>query len=776
MSSQGPLPYIRFCGVEVANAARTVAYLRNGLGEGMQGHFELGSGDLCGVLYRSAPGVLTMSGNEITDATREAGVQGDGLTPPAGVGIWQAATNLCPNGGFESSLNAGANWVTAGGIGTLTRSTAQSKFGSASAKFVGAGAAITEGPTMGTLMTTVAATTYTASAWVYSASGGESVRIAMTFYTAVPVFVNSVDGSTVVLAAGWQRLTVTGVAGTGGVRGTIAVQSMSVAAQTWWTDGVQFEAGSIATPYIETDDATATRNGALVQAPAALLDVAQGWGSIRLRVGAEVSAGNQTVFGWTSGGYMAVGWEEGAKNWFFVQSDGSNAEIFAGDITPGDEHILVFAWTATEVMLSVDGSAFTTGARAGAPSVGSTFSIGSFGSSQFWNGDVLWAACGKGVLSDANAARFATFLTPPDCSSFPEGIQTTAVWEAINSDYETCMSFISPVVDPAPWYDATEPGSADFLGLILLDLSGYDSVITRSVAQKMSGLGGGSLSRQYRIPRTWKFQAAMISSSDAGAEYGLRWLNHVLQASECDACSGCDVTVRLVCPADDGSDDSQGEWISYSCALTDGPRETDQYSPGVPSDTMGGCRDVVIVEWTMVAENPWLYKAPVACSSGTITQIGDCDDYGDICEFLFGGFISSHGCTNAGIDPNFPAPAIGILAPIFTLSSDDGMGAMIAMKSNCIAEVAPDQTIEVTEIPAGTTVTIDCSQQTITVTDNGTGEVSDGAYLLDLPPGTTVDWPQIRDCDDGGCFGVAPAAPCVTGTVDWSISLVRMEG
>jgi hypothetical protein len=52
VSSQGPLPYLEWCGVEVANVARTLSYLRRGLGNTMQGHWILGGGEVCGVLYR----------------------------------------------------------------------------------------------------------------------------------------------------------------------------------------------------------------------------------------------------------------------------------------------------------------------------------------------------------------------------------------------------------------------------------------------------------------------------------------------------------------------------------------------------------------------------------------------------------------------------------------------------------------------------------------------------------------------------------------------------
>lgn len=108
--------------------------------------------------------------------------------------------------------------------------------------------------------------------------------------------------------------------------------------------------------------------------------------------------------------------------------------------------------------------------------------------------------------------------------------------------------FTSPTADPAPWYDAAEPGSSDFLGLVLLDLTGYDSTVTRVATNRIQGFGGATFSGMRRKPRVWKFRAAMVSASDAGAEYGLRWLTSVLESSACDSCASCDLTVKLSCP------------------------------------------------------------------------------------------------------------------------------------------------------------------------------------------------------------------------------------
>lgn len=73
----------------------------------------------------TTPGTLTVSGKEMTDASRTAAIQGDGRTPPdSSVRIWEVTTNLVTNGGFETNATG---WVTTGA--TLATSAEQAKFG-----------------------------------------------------------------------------------------------------------------------------------------------------------------------------------------------------------------------------------------------------------------------------------------------------------------------------------------------------------------------------------------------------------------------------------------------------------------------------------------------------------------------------------------------------------------------------------------------------------------------------------------------------------------------
>lgn len=334
--------------------------------------------------------------------------------------------------------------------------------------------------------------------------------------------------------------------------------------------------------------------------------------------------------------------------------------------------------------------------------------------------------------------------------------------------------FVSPAADPAPWYMASQPSSAKFLGVVLLDITGYDSTLTRVATPRIQGLGGGTFSGQRRNMRTWKFRAALISADDAGAEYGLRWLTNVLKTGLCDTCSTCDITVRLTCPPDNGSDDMAGEWKSYDVALTEGPTEVEKWAPGGGQDSLFGCRDLVIVEWTMTAGNPFLYKRPVDCLAPEI--IGNFDPCDDICDFLFGLPGEAHCCT---VTP----PLMGTLAPIFTLESFSGCGEiLLGAYTQCPVSTDDNPVFEmaISNVPPQSTVVVDCSQRRVTVTsyEAGTSNLvsTDGQALIDISE-RTLQWPEARDCDPVYCFCARTAHPCSQGGDTWvSIQTQLREG
>lgn len=332
----------------------------------------------------------------------------------------------------------------------------------------------------------------------------------------------------------------------------------------------------------------------------------------------------------------------------------------------------------------------------------------------------------------------------------------------------TPATFVSPVTDPAPWYDPAEPGAESFLGAVLLGIKGYDSTVQRTVTQRLGALGGGIFGRPTRKPREWKFRAALVSADDAGAEYGLRWLTNTLKSSECLGCATCYLAVRIVCPPGDCSDDDLGEWVSYDAALTEGPYEVEQFSPGATRDVLGGCRDFTIVEWTVVAGNALLYKPPITCFEATITQDSDCED---ICDFLFGSVGGDAEC--CVVEP----PTMGTLGSVFTLSSAYGFGGLLLEAyADCTSgNPEPALQIALSSIPADSTVVVDSARHRITIED-AAGVISDGTHLVTIPADSGLQWLEIRDCDALTCFCIRPALPCSQGSVDVLLQTQVREG
>jgi hypothetical protein len=169
------------------------------------------------------------SGGEITDAQRALNVEGDGLIwPDSSFGLWEAATNLLTNGGFESNTTG---WGSSGAA-TITRDTSVSKFGAASCRVdVTAAAGVR---TTGTTVT--AGNTYAFSVWVLGTLG-RSINVQLLRQDLATVLA----AKTIIASGGWQRVSLTATAP---VTETVYALTQTVAGVTdsFWIDGAQLEA------------------------------------------------------------------------------------------------------------------------------------------------------------------------------------------------------------------------------------------------------------------------------------------------------------------------------------------------------------------------------------------------------------------------------------------------------------------------------------------------------------------------------------------------------
>lgn len=274
-------------------------------------------------------------------------------------------------------------------------------------------------------MAVVAASTlYAFSGWIYSPTGGETVGIVPESFTAAGAYIASHTASNKVLAAGWNRITGTCTTSVGAERLALQYRTTGTISSSLLVKAFQVEQQPIVTPYVPTDGATATRPAARVQAPATLLDETQGWVAMRVRVGwpATVSGlyGGTTTrfFDWTqdANNRIIVYFQEGSDTFAVqrrsgagAQSRGTSAQTFAA----GDVLTLVAAWTATQVKISVNGGAFS--ADSGSvfiPTLPDTlFDVGGGASGEVPDSSYLWFACGKGTLSDLDAARLGAMAS-----------------------------------------------------------------------------------------------------------------------------------------------------------------------------------------------------------------------------------------------------------------------------------------------------------------------------------------------------------------------------
>jgi len=380
---------------------------------------------------------LTLSGNEITDATRAAAIQGDGVaTPDSSFGMWEAITNKVTNGGFETNLTDWSKILDTGE--TLTRITTDYKFGIACMQ-VDIPAGGTQGAAFGAVVEAVPQNDiWTASVWLKAKTGGDVGKTVEIYLNAT----GSADSSfaSCVLTADWKRFsTTTTFASAGGTGWYVHVRSNAAQAVGILVDGLQVEIRPMATPYVETDGATAARTAARIRtAVAGLVNATQSWVALRLRMGwvntADPSA-TPTLFQWKddANNLIELRFDTATDQWKLQRRDGGGTGVvtFADTFALSDFITVIAAWDSGNLKLSIDGSVFTSVAGTNIPALAATTAdIGSSaGSAQHIDSDIKWFACGTGTLTDAQAATIHAFgNTDPTLQDLPGA--PTLVWPA----------------------------------------------------------------------------------------------------------------------------------------------------------------------------------------------------------------------------------------------------------------------------------------------------------------------------------------------------------
>lgn len=376
----------------------------------------------------SAP-KLTLEGQVITDALRAQALRGDGLIADSSFGIWEATTNIALNGGAETNL-AGVEIVPAAGDTLVERSSERPKFGKYSFKTTlvenyGGTPIWNYGwwHTYSTISGATAGRVFTGSMFVWLPAGRYWINPYLhEFGGAQPEdnLPNEPFFEVIYPMDGWHRYWHTGPIVQNdrtSIQMGLYIEQTDAASNVIYIDGRQLEEKPYPTPYVPTDGATASRDNSVVRAPGSLLDRSQGWAAMRLRMGwAKPTTRPMQIFEWSTTpdylNYYALWWGVVDQQFKFETGSGADGPILSGPnqvIPIGSEHTVIVAWTPTAIKMSVNGAPFVQAAISASP-IGLDDETIQFGASTVpaysigFDGDFLWAALGKGIITDAEVA------------------------------------------------------------------------------------------------------------------------------------------------------------------------------------------------------------------------------------------------------------------------------------------------------------------------------------------------------------------------------------
>ena len=195
----------------------------------------------------------------------------------------------------------------------------------------------------------------------------------------------------------------------------------SLGGVTYYVDGAQLERNVVATPYVETNGSTATRGPSKVSIVGNPVGPTQGWVAVRIRFGWDSTAPFSPDPGIVD---MSVSnndalfcyWDEASHTFHLERhkgGSGTTAASAAQTFSAGTVKTVIYAWTATDVRISVDGGAFVGTGNTTIPGQ-ATLYIGSDqvqgnGNNRQGDSDYLWVAGGSGTLTNTDAAAIHAF-------------------------------------------------------------------------------------------------------------------------------------------------------------------------------------------------------------------------------------------------------------------------------------------------------------------------------------------------------------------------------
>ena len=176
----------------------------------------------------------------------------------------------------------------------------------------------------------------------------------------------------------------------------------------------------------------------------------------------------------------------------------------------------------------------------------------------------------------------------------------------------------------APWYDPDDPeATSRFLGLYVVDFLNVSSS-TRTARVTQLNTDGGKVSGYRHNSREIRVRAWLSAIGDDAMEAGMTWLRNVLEPDACGVhggtCGTADLAFFVTCPPARTEEETEAEYqervrptrrFFHSVRAVSGPLEIETRRR---QDFRGK-----LVEFTFVAEVPYVYGAPKALEIPPLT-------------------------------------------------------------------------------------------------------------------------------------------------------------
>jgi hypothetical protein len=228
------------------------------------------------------------------------------------------------------------------------------------------------------------------------------------------------------------------------------------------------------------------------------------------------------------------------------------------------------------------------------------------GGQEIWNQSRLAAYVNNGCASGGRFIKACESCGPEMAVALeePDGIYTT------------------PAADPAPWYAATEPDSADFIGFLPLQVTGLGpGQITRESTPKASGRGA-FFGPEVQAASSVVVTGVLLGKTACAAYYGLRWLTMALRGGCGSDCDGEDLTFLDCCPTwtgDPVTDIEPKLRTLKGVQLTSSPTVTDRFGASC------SCHDsapILQVTFTL-SGSPCVFRPPVAVATDVLFDVAN---------------------------------------------------------------------------------------------------------------------------------------------------------